>query len=139
MINSKVYCKFKWLESRFNPDASRIINDKEKVSYIILDQDNTSMLSVDTQVEPTNYEQSWNYNDPKDQERWRMGIKKESNEMDTKKFCEKVKKEDIPKGRRTIKCKWIFEIKRNGNFRFRCRFQQNFAPVIKLIYVFSPP
>jgi hypothetical protein len=52
-----------------------------------------------------------------------------------------MKKEDIPQGRRTIKCMWIFKIKRNGVFRARlvsCRYSQipgvnfnnSFAPVV---------
>jgi hypothetical protein len=52
-----------------------------------------------------------------------------------------MKKEDIPQDRRTIKCKWIFKIKRNGVFRARlvaCGYSQipgvdfnkSFAPVV---------
>jgi hypothetical protein len=37
------------------------------------------MFSGATQVEPTNFEQAWNHNDPKDQEKWRVEIKKEFN------------------------------------------------------------
>jgi hypothetical protein len=52
-----------------------------------------------------------------------------------------IKKEDIPVDRRTIKCKWIFKIKRNGIFRAKLvacgysqiaviNFNQSFAPVV---------
>jgi hypothetical protein len=52
-----------------------------------------------------------------------------------------MKKEDIPQDRRTIKCKWIFKIKRNGVFRSRLvacgysqisgvNFNESFAPVV---------
>jgi hypothetical protein len=52
-----------------------------------------------------------------------------------------MKKEDIPQDRRTIKCKWIFKIKRNGVFRARLvacgysqipgvNFNESFAPVV---------
>jgi hypothetical protein len=37
--------------------------------------------------------------------------------MDMQQVWEIIKKEDIPEDRRTIKCKWIFKIKRNGTFR----------------------
>jgi hypothetical protein len=57
---------------------------------------------------PTNFELAWNHNDPKDREKWRMAIKKEFNHIDSKKIWETIKKENIPKGRRSIKCKWIF-------------------------------
>jgi hypothetical protein len=52
-----------------------------------------------------------------------------------------MKKEDISQDRRTIKCKWIFKIKRNGVFRARLvacgysqfprvDFNENFAHVV---------
>jgi hypothetical protein len=47
--------------------------------------------------------------------------------MEKKQVWEVMKKEDIPQDRRTIKCKWIFKIKRNGVFRARlvaCGFSQ---------------
>jgi Reverse transcriptase (RNA-dependent DNA polymerase) len=54
------------------------------------------------------------------------------------------KKEDIPKDRRTIKCKWIFQVKQNGVFQARLvacgysqipeiDFNESFAPVINNI------
>jgi hypothetical protein len=39
--------------------------------------------------------------------------------MNSKEVWEVINKEDVPKGRRTIKCKWIFKIKRNGIFQAR--------------------
>jgi hypothetical protein len=42
-------------------------------------------------------DQAWSHNDPKDQEKWRIAIKKEFNDMDSKKVWETIKKEDIPK------------------------------------------
>jgi hypothetical protein len=61
--------------------------------------------------------------------------------MEKKQVWELMKKEDIPQDRRTIKCKWIFKIKRNGFFRARlvaCGYSQipgvdfnkSFAPVV---------
>ncbi|CAJ1959428.1 unnamed protein product [Cylindrotheca closterium] len=54
---------------------------------------------------------------------------------------QKMKRRDLPYGRRCIKCKWVFKIKRNGVFRSRlvaCGYSQipgvdfteHFAPVI---------
>jgi hypothetical protein len=74
-----------------------------------------------------------------------MATKKEFNDMESKKVWETIKEEDIPKGRITIKCIWMYKIKRNRIFRDRlvacehsqvpgCRFQQNDASFrIKLI------
>jgi hypothetical protein len=61
--------------------------------------------------------------------------------MEKKKVWEVMKKEDIPQDRRTINCKWIFKIKRNGVFRARLvacsysqipgvNFNESFAPVV---------
>jgi hypothetical protein len=69
-------------------------------------------LSGATEFEPKSFEQAWNHNDKKYREKCIMLIKKVSNDMDTKKVIETIKKEDIPKGRRPIKDKWIFNIKR---------------------------
>jgi Reverse transcriptase (RNA-dependent DNA polymerase) len=62
-------------------------------------------------------------------------------DMESKKVWETIKKEEVPVGRRTIKCKCIFKIKRNGIFRARLvafgysqipgiDFNESFAPVI---------
>jgi hypothetical protein len=61
--------------------------------------------------------------------------------MKKKEVWEVMKKEDILQDRRTIKCKWIFKIKRNGVFRARLvacgysqisgvNFNESFAPVV---------
>jgi hypothetical protein len=61
--------------------------------------------------------------------------------MDKQQVWEIIKKEDIPENRRTIKCKCIFKIKRNGILRARfvacdysqilgIDFNESFAPVI---------
>jgi len=97
-------------------------------------------------VEPTTFDQAWNHADPKDQDNWRNAIKKELNNMESKKVWEVIKNKDIPEGRRTSKSKWIFKIKRNGIFRARlvaCRYSQipgidfskSFAPVINDVSV----
>jgi hypothetical protein len=48
---------------------------------------------------------------PKGLKNWRIEIKKEL--IESKKVWETIEKEDVPEGRRTIKCRWIFKIKRN--------------------------
>ena len=61
--------------------------------------------------------------------------------MDNKNVWEIINNEEVPEGRRTIKCKWIFKIKRNEVFRARLvacgysqipgiDFNESFAPVI---------
>jgi Reverse transcriptase (RNA-dependent DNA polymerase) len=51
----------------------------------------------------------------------------------------KVKRSVIPKGRRCIKCKWVFDIKRNGVFRARlvaCGYSQ--IPGVDFLDSYSP-
>jgi Reverse transcriptase (RNA-dependent DNA polymerase) len=131
----------KQLESSFNPEASKIVKDIELGRDIILDQANIALFSGNFQLEPSTLDQAWNHADPKDQDNWRNVIKKELIDMESKKVWEVIKKEGIPEGRRTIKNKWIFKIKRNGVFRARlvaCGYSQvpgivfneSFDPVI---------
>jgi len=37
--------------------------------------------------------------------------------MEINKVYRKYNKSDLPSGRKLIKCKWVFDIKRNGIFR----------------------
>ena len=79
-----------------NPDASKIVKDIEQGKDIILDQANIALFSGNIQVEPTTFDQAWNYSDPKDQEKQRVASKKEFNDMESKEVWEIIKKEDIP-------------------------------------------
>jgi hypothetical protein len=76
-IMNKVYRKSKRLESSFNLDETRAVHDLEQGSDISLDQVRILLVS-EAQVELTNFEQDWNQNDPKDQEKCIMAVKKES-------------------------------------------------------------
>lgn len=69
IVKSKVYPQLKQLESNFSPDASKIVKDIEQGKDIILDQANIALFSGNIQVEPTTFDQAWNYSDPKDQEK----------------------------------------------------------------------
>jgi hypothetical protein len=41
-----------------------------------MDQSNIALFSGATQFKPTNFEQTWNHNDAKDREKWRMAARK---------------------------------------------------------------
>ena len=76
---------------------------------------------------PGNYWDAFNHPSPFQRKLWRAGIAKEFAKMDERKVYRKVKKKDVPKNRRLIKCKWVFEVKRNGVFRCRlvcCGYSQ---------------
>ena len=129
------------LESSFNPEASKIVEEFKQGRDILLDQVNIALLSANIVREPTTFDEAWNCANQADQIKWREAIKKEFNDMNDKKVWSVINKESIPEGRRCIKCKWIFKIKRNGVFRARLvacgysqvpgvDFNESFAPVI---------
>ena len=91
--------------------------------------------------EPTKFKEAWNHEDKFQQDKWREAITKEFKDMNRRKVWKKMKRRDIPEGRRCVKQKWIFKIKRNGVFRARlvaCGYSQipgvdfteHFAPVV---------
>ena len=139
--NLKVYRRMKQLESSFNPEASKIIEDFEQGRENLLGYANFALFTGKVTEEPTSFEEAWNCQDPVNCDKWRDAIKKEFNDMDTKNVWDIISKEEIPEERRCIKCKWIFKIKRNGIFRARLvacgysqvpgvDFNESYAPVI---------
>ena len=68
---------------------------------------------------PENFQEAYNHPDPKIRAKWREGIKKEFRGMKDRHVWRRVKRRDMPQGRRCVKCRWVFEIKRNGIFRPR--------------------
>ena len=90
---------------------------------------------------PKSYKEAWDHPDPKMRARWRNAFKKETGSMGTRKVWKVIKKSKMPKGRRCVKSKWVFDIKRDGTFKVRlvaCGYTQipgvdftdSFAPVI---------
>ena len=64
---------------------------------------------------------------------------KEFEKMEKHKVWKKMTKANMPKDRRCVKCKWIFEVKRNGIFRARlvaCGYSQ--IPGVDFTDVYSP-
>lgn len=113
-----LYRQLRQLESSFNPDAAKLVEQIEQGKEVLLDQVNLALFSgMVINEEPTTFEHAWNHQDPKFREKWWEAINKEFDEMSKKEVWKVIKKEDIPKNRKTIKCKWIFKIKRNGIFR----------------------
>ena len=76
-----------------------------------MDQASIALFNISSsELEPTTFDDAWNHPNSKDSELWRAAINKELGDMDSKKVWEIINKEDVPEGRRTIKCKWIFKI-----------------------------
>ena len=86
----KVYCQLKQLESSFNPEASRIIENIEQGREILLDQVNFALLSASpSEVDPLLLRKDGII------PLWRTAINKELGEINNKSFGEII--------RRTIK------------------------------------
>ena len=88
---------------------------------------------------PTNFREAWDHPDPFQRNLWRDAIKKEFSKMNERQVWRKIKRSDIPSNRRLIKCKWVFDIKRDGRFRARlvaCGYSQ--VGGIDFTQVFSP-
>ena len=67
VVNKKVYQQMRNLESGFNPEASKIVEEFKKGRDIILGQLNISLLSANNVKEPTTFKEAWNCMDLVDQ------------------------------------------------------------------------
>jgi hypothetical protein len=63
------------------------------------------------------YDEAWYHSCKWQRERWRTAITKETTKMAKHVVWKKVKRNTIPEGRKCIKHKWVFDIKRDGTFR----------------------
>ena len=90
---------------------------------------------------PNSFEQAWNHQDPFQRRLWQTAINKEFKTMEDHQVWDLIDRQKIPHGRKTIKCRWVFEIKRSGVFRARlvaCGYSQiagvdfteSFSPVM---------
>jgi Reverse transcriptase (RNA-dependent DNA polymerase) len=141
----KLYLQLKQLESSYNPEALTLIKNIEQGRKILLNQASIALFNISpSELEPTTFDEAWNHPNSKDRELWRAAINKELGDMDNKKGWKINIKEDVPEGKKTIKCKWIFKIKRNGIFRARLvacgysqipgiDFNESFVPVINVV------
>jgi hypothetical protein len=77
-----------------------VLQNIEQGREIFLEQANVALFSgIVINEEPSNFDEAGNH--------------AELCDMDKQQVWEIIKKEDIPEIRRTIKCKWIFKIKKN--------------------------
>jgi Reverse transcriptase (RNA-dependent DNA polymerase) len=139
--NLKIYRQMKRLQSSFNPEATKIIDDFDQGTDILLDSVNLALICGNVMKEPKSFDYAWNCSDPDQRTKWRAAIKKDFSDMERRNVWDVISKEEVPKDRRCILCMWIFNIKRNGVFRARlvaCAYSQvpgvdfneSFAPVI---------
>ena len=64
--------------------------------------------------EPIMFNDAWFYPNKIEQKGWRYAIIKEFDVMTKRKVWERIKRDQVPKDRRTIGSKWVFKRKRDG-------------------------
>jgi hypothetical protein len=133
--------------SQHDDVSTTTINDnmmEKALSIKLLDQNpfNVPMENLkEIMPAPNNYEEAYYHPNVWCRERWRNAITLELNKMDALKVWHPVKLISIPNHRKPIKCKWVFDIKRNGVFRARLvacgysqipgiDFEEFYAPVV---------
>jgi hypothetical protein len=115
------------LESWFNPEATKAVEDYSHGRKMTLDQVNLDLFSTVMIKERTSYEEVINCEQKEDQITWKSAISKELKEMEKRGVWEIIDEKDIPINRQCIKNIWIFKVKRNRIFRARlvaCGYSQ---------------
>ena len=98
----------------------------ELVQLSVTEKVDTKVSTYDYE-EPKSHQESWYHNDPKQQVKWRAAITKEFGNMAKRVVWTVIERTAMPVGRRCVKCKWVFKIKRSGVFRPRlvaCGYSQ---------------
>ena len=96
---------------------------------------------TDDDTEPKTFREAWDHPDPEKQAKWREAIRKEFRDMLRRGVFRLMDRANMPSGRRCVKHKWVFKIKRDGRYRARlvaCGYSQipgvdfteNYSPVI---------
>ena len=80
------------------------------------DDNNEDETTGETIEEPKTFQEAWNNPNQDHQLKWREAIKKELRDMINCGVFQKVKQSSMPTGKRCIKNKWVFIVKRNGIF-----------------------
>ena len=84
-------------------------------------EDESNLLTHDENkvIEPNIFKEAWYSEDPGEKHKWQEAISKELNCMKELKVWEKMDKSEDLEGRKPIGSKWVFKLKRDGQFRAR--------------------
>jgi hypothetical protein len=80
--DKKVFRAMRKLESWFNPEATKAVDDYSHGKEMTLDQVDSALFSTVTVKEPTTYEQAINSEQKEDQIKWKSAINKELKEIE---------------------------------------------------------
>jgi hypothetical protein len=112
----KFLYEMKKLQGWFNPEASRIVESLKSGREKIINQDELTMMMLEGPMEPGSSDEAYNHSDLDSRAIWRSNTDKELKETNVRRVWKKINKSEIPDGRRCVKSKWVFKIKRNGVF-----------------------
>ena len=79
--DENIFRAMKTLESWFNPQATKAIDDYNRERDIMSEQVNLALFTAAMIKEPTNYEEALNVKKKEDQIAWKEAINKQLNEM----------------------------------------------------------
>ena len=126
----------------FNNNTVFLDADDDAEAAFFVNEEKVDILPEfykDVYENPDTYYDAWYHDDEFQRARWRDAIALEFRKMSDHMVWEQVPKSSKPTDRRCVKCKWIFEIKRNGTFRARlvaCGYSQ--VPGIDYTDSYSP-
>ena len=123
----------------FVPEFAFMASDWKKKKHYTIDELNRMPpeLRKDLLEKPTTFEEAYNHPCPWQREHWRKAIQSEFLSMKQNVVWRKMLRANMPKGRRCVKCKWVFEWKRDGRARARlvaCGYTQVAGLDFELIY-----
>jgi Reverse transcriptase (RNA-dependent DNA polymerase) len=128
---------------RYSMMIDAMQEDYIAMSAMVMDYDKIDQIKFKDMFKcPQKFNEAWNHTDPWVQKKWRESNTKRAlkNEM-AYGVWRIIKRNEMDGGRECIKCKWVFEIKRDRTFRARLvacgywqvpgvDFQESYRPVI---------
>jgi histone deacetylase 1/2 len=121
-------------------DVEKYLCELAELGVVHTDEKNAEDPS-EIDVEPSSYDEAWNHPNPIKRKKWRAAITKEFVDMKKRAVWSLLERSQMPTGRRCVKCRWVFKIKRSGVYRARlvaCGYSQipgvdftdNYSPVV---------
>jgi hypothetical protein len=95
-LDKNVFRAMRKLESRFNPEATKEVENYNHGREMTLDQVNLALFATVIIKEPTTYEEAINSGQKEDQISWKSAIDKELKEMEKRGVWEIIDEKDIP-------------------------------------------